>query len=175
MREEQLVCQIRRKKYRSYRGEVGKVASNLLARNFKALEPNQKWVTDVTEFKVAGTKQYLSPVIDLFNNEVISYSLKSSPSLPLVNEMLQKAFLRLPTGSKTLLHSDQGWQYQHLSYRKQLEAKGITQSMSRRGNCLDNAVAENFFGHFKEEFLRRKTFSSVAQFRSELEQYMTWW
>lgn len=175
MREEQLACQVRRKKYRSYKGEVGKTAANVLARDFTATKPNQKWVTDVTEFKIAGKKQYLSPVIDLFNREVVSYTLQETPQLRLVTEMLEKALKTLPEGVTPIVHSDQGWQYQHLSYRKALEKAGLTQSMSRKGNCLDNAVAENFFGHFKEEFLRRQQFTSISQFRNELDTYMTWY
>ena len=175
MREEGLLCQVRRKKYRSYRGEVGKTAPNVLKRDFKATAPNQKWVTDVTEFVVAGTKQYFSPVIDLFNSEVVAYALKPSPSMPLVNEMLNQALKTLPADAKPVIHSDQGWQYQHISYRQALNKSGLKQSMSRKGNCLDNAMAENFFGHFKEEFLRRKTFTSLNQFKVELDLYMNWY
>ena len=175
MRQEHLACQVRRKKYRSYRGEVGKIAANILQRQFHAEAPNQKWVTDVTEFKIAGKRQYLSPIIDLFNGEVVSYTLKDSPALPLIREMLDQALATLPEGVKPLIHSDQGWQYQHISYRKTLESHGLTQSMSRKANCLDNAMAENFFGHFKEEFLRRKHFTNIQQFKTELDKYMAWY
>jgi len=175
MREESRFCQVRRKKYRSYRGEVGKTAPNVLQREFKAEAPNQKWVTDVTEFKIAGLKQYLSPVIDLFNSEVVAYSLMPTPALPLVNEMLGKAIATLPQAAKPIIHSDQGWQYQHRSYRATLQAHGLQQSMSRKGNCLDNAMAENFFGHFKEEFLRRRKFDSLTHFKEELARYIAWY
>lgn len=175
MREEGLACQVRRKKYRSYKGEVGKIAANVLARDFTAKEPNQKWVTDITEFKIVGRKQYLSPVIDLFNREVVSYRLSETPNLPLVTGMLTEALGKLPKDAKPVVHSDQGWHYQHLGYRTMLHEAGLKQSMSRKGNCLDNAVAENFFGHFKEEFLRRKNFTSISQFKTELDQYMTWY
>jgi transposase InsO family protein len=174
MREESRFCQVRRKKYRSYRGEVGLAAPNVLERDFQASKPNQKWATDVTEFKVLGQKQYFSPVIDLFNGEVISYELKSRPVLSLVTEMLDKAFMKLEPGQKPILHSDQGWHYRHLGYQRALTARGLTQSMSRKGNCLDNAVAENFFGHFKEEFLRQSTFTSMKQFKAELDAYIHW-
>lgn len=175
MRQEGRVCQVRRRKrYSSFRGEIGKAAPNVLARNFQALEPNRKWATDVTEFYVLGHKQYLSPVIDLFNREVISYELAPSPVMGLVTAMLEKAVMRLEPGTNLVLHSDQGWHYRHNSYQKALSSRGITQSMSRKGNCLDNAVAENFFGHFKEEFLRQHTFTSMPQFARELEKYIHW-
>lgn len=113
-------------------------------------------------------------MIDLFNGEVITYTLKSSPDLGLVTGMLSQAIKTLPGGQTPILHSDQGWHYQHLSYQEGLRKAGIKQSMSRKGNCLDNAVAENFFGHFKEEFLRQQTFTSLDQFRTELDRYIQW-
>ena len=174
MNQENRKCQVRRRKYRSYQGVAGLAAENLLDRNFSALTPNSKWVTDVTEFAVLGKKQYLSPVIDLFNGEVISYELGSSAALGLVTTMLDKALATLDEKTKPMIHSDQGWHYRHIVYRKKLESKGLQQSMSRKGNCLDNAVAENFFGHFKEEFLRQRTFTNLGQFRSELETYIRW-
>lgn len=174
MHQENRKCQIRRRKYRSYKGQIGLAAENLLDRNFSALAPNSKWVTDVTEFHVLGTKQYLSPIIDLFNGEVISYELRPSPVLGLVTTMLDKALATLDESVKPMIHSDQGWHYRHVAYRKKLENRGLAQSMSRKGNCLDNAVAENFFGHFKEEFLRARTFSNLSQFKNELESYIYW-
>ena len=174
MREDSRFCQVRRKKYRSFRGEVGLAAPNVLARDFAASAPNLKWVTDVTEFKVLGQKQYFSPLIDLFNGEVVSYELKTAPVLNLVTEMLDKAFLKLEPGQKPILHSDQGWHYRHPGYQQALNARGLQQSMSRKGNCLDNAVAENFFGHFKEEFLRQRSFTSMTEFKTELDAYIHW-
>ena len=174
MREEGRLCRVRRKKYRSYKGEVGIAAPNLLERDFEASRPGQKWATDVTEFFVLGQKQYLSPTIDLFNREVIAYELAPSPVMGLVTGMLNKAMSRLEPGMKLVMHSDQGWHYRHRSYQNTLEAHGITQSMSRKGNCLDNAVAENFFGHFKEEFLRQRSFTSLNQFKKELDLYIHW-
>ncbi|MEO0061219.1 MAG: hypothetical protein RL343_837 [Actinomycetota bacterium] len=174
MREENRVCKIRRRKYVSYKGAVGLSAPNVLDRDFKTDAPNKKWATDVTEFKVLGQKQYFSPVIDLFNGEVITYTIKSAPDLGLVTSMLGQAVETLPAGSKPVLHSDQGWHYRHLSYQQSLQKAGIKQSMSRKGNCLDNAVAENFFGHFKEEFLRQQSFTSLEQFKTQLDQYIHW-
>jgi putative transposase len=174
MHQENRRCQVRRRKYRSYKGAVGLAADNLLDRNFLALTPNSKWVTDVTEFAILGHKQYLSPIIDLFNGEVISYELAPSPVLALVTTMLDKALATLDETANPMIHSDQGWHYRHIAYQRKLKSRGLTQSMSRKGNCLDNAVAENFFGHFKEEFLRARTFTSMNQFRSELETYIHW-
>ena len=174
MHQENRICQVRRRKYRSYKGQVGLAAENLLDRDFFAPTPNSKWVTDVTEFAVLGQKQYLSPVIDLFNGEVISYQLGCAPALGLVTTMLDKALATLDEKTKPMIHSDQGWHYRHMTYRKALASAGLQQSMSRKGNCLDNAVAENFFGHFKEEFLRQSTFTSINQFRSELDTYIHW-
>jgi len=137
---------IRIKKYKSYKGEQGKIAPNILERNFRATQPNQKWATDITEFNVAGKKLYLSPIIDLFNQEIISYELTERPVFNQVTQMLQKAFKTIPNNTHLILHSDQGWQYQMKQYQYLLKQKGITQSMSRKGNCLDNAIIENFFG-----------------------------
>ena len=174
MKQEGRLCQVRKKKYRSYRGEVGITAPNILEQNFNTEAPNRKWATDVTEFTVLGQKQYFSPVIDLFNREVIAYELSPSPAMPLVNGMLEKALQSLESGAQLVMHSDQGWQYRHKAYQARLGDYGITQSMSRKGNCLDNAVAENFFGHFKEEFLRQKTFRSLTEFKKELDLYIHW-
>lgn len=174
MRQENRRCLVRHRKYRSYRGQIGLAAENLLDRDFSAAAPNRKWVTDVTEFRVLGQKQYLSPLIDLFNGEVISYEVRCAPVLGLVTTMLDKALAKLDEQAKPMIHSDQGWHYRHIAYRNTLKSRGLAQSMSRKGNCLDNAIAENFFGHFKEEFLRQRTFKSMSQFRSELDTYMQW-
>jgi len=175
MREMGLFCRVRMKKYNSFRGEVGKTAPNLLQRNFKADKPNQKWVTDVTEFSLFGIKLYLSPIIDLFNGEVVAYNLSRHPNLSQVTDMLNQAFAKIPDNSGLILHSDQGWQYQHKQYRCMLKEKGIRQSMSRKGNCLDNACAENFFGLLKSELLYLQEFSSVEHFIAELHSYIKWY
>ncbi|OFI39416.1 integrase [Arthrobacter sp. SW1] len=169
------ICRIRRRKYRSYKGEAGKTAPNVLKRNFRAKAPNTKWGTDVTEFKVAGRRIYLSPVIDMFNGEIVSYKVSSSPSMAMVTGMLTDAIVRLGPGDRPVLHSDQGWQYQNLAYRRLLARHGIKQSMSRKGNCLDNALVESFFGHLKEEFYRARRFSSPAEFTKELDAYIHWY
>ncbi|SMQ78016.1 Transposase InsO and inactivated derivatives [Bacillus sp. OV166] len=167
-----LKCLVRMKKYRSYRGKVGKIAPNILERDFQAAKPNEKWVTDVTEFHLHGEKLYLSPILDLYNGEIIAYNLEKRPVYPLVSKMLDKAFERLKDGNTPILHSDQGWHYQMKQYQHALKEKGITQSMSRKGNCLDNAVMENFFGLLKSELLYLREFDSMEQFKQELEDYI---
>lgn len=170
-----LKCLVRMKKYKSYKGTVGKIAPNILDRNFTAEAPNEKWVTDITEFKLFGEKLYLSPVLDLFNGEIITYTIGSRPTYSLVSEMLEKALERLPEEHQLLMHSDQGWHYQMKQYRHALESRGIVQSMSRKGNCYDNSVMENFFGILKSEFLYLKEFESVEHFKLELEKYITYY
>lgn len=132
MKELGLVCLVRMKKYRSYKGEAGKIAPNLLQRNFRAEKPNQKWVTDVTEFNLFGEKLYLSPILDLCSGDLVSYTISARPVLDMVTSMLDKAFEKLPDGTGLILHSDQGWQYQHKKYQTMLKEKGIRQSMSRK-------------------------------------------
>ncbi len=175
MRELGLVCRVRVKRYRSYKGEVGKIAPNLLNRNFHAEKPNQKWVTDVTEFSLFGQKLYLSPILDLHNGYLVSYAVSERPVLSMVTTMLDKAFATIPDGTGLILHSDQGWQYQHKLYQRMLKAKGIRQSMSRKGNCLDNAVAENFFGLLKSELLYLQKFQSMQHFKQELIDYLDYY
>jgi putative transposase len=170
-----LKCVVRIKKYKSYKGKVGKIAPNILNRNFKTDAPNQKWVTDITEFKLFGKKLYLSPVLDLFNGEIITYTIGSRPTFSLVSEMLEKALQHLHEGHQLLIHSDQGWHYQMKKYVHTLESRGIVQSMSRKGNCYDNAVMENFFGIMKSEFLYLNEFESIKHFKQELQKYMDYY
>lgn len=148
---------------------------NILSRQFTAKKPNEKWVTDITEFKLFGEKLYLSPVLDLFNGEIITYTIGSRPTYSLFSKMLETAFLRLSDEDELLMHSDQGWHYQMRQYRHVLKERGITQSMSRKGNCYDNSVMENFFGTMKSEFLYYKEFKSVEQFKIELKKYIDYY
>ena len=166
---------IRVKKYKSYKGEQGKIVPNILERNFKAAAPNQKWATDVTEFNVSGNKLYLSPIIDLFNQEIISYELTERPVFNQVIMMLKKAFKKIPNNTNLTLHSDQGWQYQMKQYQHLLKEKGIMQSMSRKGNCLDNAIIENFFGTLKSELFYLKKYKSVDQLKKEINEYINYY
>ena len=175
MNEEKLKCQVRIKRYRSYKGEVGKVAPNLLERDFSTKAPNEKWVTDVTEFSLSGRKLYLSPILDLHSSDLVSYTIYEHPMLSMVMDMVKLALPVLPRGAEPILHSDQGWHYQHKQYRRLLKDNGIKQSMSRKGNCLDNAVMENFFGLLKSELLYLEEFDSLEQFKEELIEYLDYY
>lgn len=172
MQEESLTSKVRMKKYHSYRGQVGKIAPNIIQRNFYATKPNQKWTTDITEFALFGKKLYLSPVLDMFNGEIISYELSESPVLQQVISMLNKTFSKVKNTNGIVFHSDQGWQYQHAYYQKTLKNHGIIQSMSRKGNFLDNSVMENFFGILKSELLYLQEFSSLEEFKIKLHEYI---
>lgn len=171
-----LVCQVRRRRpYRSYAGEVGKIAPNLLNREFTATRPNQKWVTDITEFRIGERKVYLSPIMDLFDRQIIAWSVGVSPTLDLALTALRSAIVSLPTGAAPMVHSDQGFHYQHLSWQSILADVGATQSMSRKGNCLDNAVIENFFGHLKEEMFHHTRYQDIDTFMAALNDYINWY
>lgn len=175
MKEEGLTSMVRRKKYRSYRGTVGRIAPNLLHRDFTATAPYQKLATDITEFKVFGRKVYLSTMQDMFNGEIVAYEIAERPVLQQVLNMLDKAAASVPFGTGCILHSDQGWQYQQRAYRHWLKTHHIRQSMSRKGNCLDNAVMENFFGVLKSELFYVQEFTSYDHFIAELHAYITYY
>ncbi len=166
-----------KRKYISYKGTIGKIADNLLKRDFKANKPNEKWATDVTEFKVNNEKIYLSPIVDLFNGEVVSYNLSRHPVFQQVVDMLEKAFTKIPDNTNLILHSDQGWQYQMKQYQYLLEQKGIRQSMSRKGNCLDNACAENFFGILKSElyYIKEKEYKNIEELEKDIIEYIDYY
>lgn len=140
------ICKVR---YRSYKGKAGKIAPNLISRDFVAETLNREWTTDVTQINSGPVKLYMSPILDMFNGEIISYNISQSPNLEQVYDMLDKAFVKFDNLDRLILHSDQGWQYQHFGYHQRLAKHNIIQSMSRKGNCLDNTMAENFFGIMK--------------------------
>ena len=167
--------QRKNEKYHSYKGEVGKIADNLLKRDFKAEKPFEKLTTDVTQFKVGDEKVYLSPVMDLYNREIVSYSISLSPNLEQIREMLNGLFKKLPKDATPVFHSDQGWQYQHVEYQRLLSEHNITQSMSRKGNCMDNGAMENFFGRLKVEMFYGEKFESVKVFIDELKKYIDYY
>lgn len=175
MRESGLSSLIRVKKYCSYKGETGTIVPNVLKRSFRSERAAQKWATDVTEFRVKNQKLYLSPIIDLFNGEIISYNLSESANFKQVTQMLKTAFRKLDPKTDLILHSDQGWQYQMKAYQRMLADNGITQSMSRKGNCLDNAVIENFFGTIKSELFYLKKYDSIHQLAKEIKQYIAYY
>jgi transposase InsO family protein len=165
-------CEVRTKQHRSFKGIVGKIAPNVLQRDFRAEMPNKKWATDLTEFSLFGKKLYLAPVLDLFNGEIISYNLSKSSNLPLVINMINNAIAGQNNLDGLILHSDQGWHYQHYIYQNILKNNGIIQSMSRKGNCLGNAVVEFFFGLLKSELLYLQKFSTMEDFKNKLVDYM---
>ncbi len=174
-----LTARIRRKrKYSSYQGEVGKKAENLIQRQFEASKPMEKCYTDVTEFAIPNSTQklYLSPVLDGFNSEIIAYNLSTSPNLEQVKAMLDQAFTE-EHYENTILHSDQGWQYQHQYYHQFLEDKGIQPSMSRKGNSPDNGMMESFFGILKSEMFYgyEKTFHSLEQLEQAIVGYIDYY
>ena len=180
MREESLLCtkfKTRSRKYSSYKGQIGKVANNLVNRRFKASKPNELWLTDVTEFKIKGQekKLYLSPILDIFNSEVISYTLSNHPTINLTNEMLEKALDKNKDIKNLTIHSDQGFHYQHSSWTNRLEKMNILQSMSRKGNCLDNSPMENFFGVLKQEMYYGVEFKNYDELINEIEEYIRWY
>ena len=174
-----LSARIRRKrKYSSYQGEIGKKTDNLIQRQFEASKPMEKCYTDVTEFAIPASiqKLYLSPVLDGFNSEIIAYNLSTSPNLEQVEAMLNQAFSE-DHYTNTILHSDQGWQYQHQYYHHFLEGKGIQPSMSRKGNSPDNGMMESFFGILKSEMFYgyEKTFHSLEQLEQAIVDYIDYY
>jgi putative transposase len=171
----QLRAVVRVKRFRRFEGNGSHVAPNLLQRDFRARRPHEKWVTDVTEFKVRGQKLYLSPIMDLYNGEIVAYDTAELPMLGMVENMLRGALKRLCPHERPVLHSDQGWQYRMPAFRQHLERHSILQSMSRSGNCLDNAAMESFFGTLKSEFFHLTDFESIEQLRDGLHEYIRYY
>lgn len=163
---------VRPKKYRSFKGEVGQAAPNELQRQFKAEVANQKWVTDVTEFNISGDKLYLSTILDLYNGEIIAFETSRRPAFQLVDSMLKKALNKLAPSETPLLHSDQGWHYRMPAYQRQLRERNLLQSMSRKGNCHDNAAMESFFAVLKSELFYLEQFDSIDVLRESLTNYI---
>ena len=175
MRELKLLGKRKKKGYKSYRGTVGKIAPNVVGRNFKACDNNKKWVTDITEFKVKGRKLYLSPILDLYSNYIVSYKLSTSPTVKFVSDMLEDAFKNNDIDNNLIIHSDQGFHYQSKVYVSKLKERNIVQSMSRKGNCLDNSVIENFFGILKREMYNGEKFESVENLKLEIDKYIEYY
>lgn len=179
MRRMGLKCPIRAanpwRRYSSYRGDTGGKVPNPLKRDFGADGPFEKLGTDVTEFKVAGSKAYLAPVYDMASKEITAWDAGRHPDMNQQKRLLAMLGDKLPDGANPILHSGMGWQYQHPWWRKELERLNIRRSMSRKGNCLDNAATEQVFGHLKDEFYRGREFDSYEQFKSELDAYIIHW
>ncbi len=177
MQKEGLLGKRPKEKYHSYKGEVGKIADNVINRDFKAAEPLQKWTTDVSQFNFSWGKCYISPILDMNTNEIISYDLSLHPTLDQVKRMLEKAFEKFPNVTGLVFHSDQGWQYQHAYYINELKKHGVVQSMSRKGNCYDNCIMETFFGRMKNEMYYgyEKQYSSFEEFSKAVEEYIDYY
>ena len=174
MHENNLFGKRPKEKYHSYKGETGKIADNIIARDFTTTAPLQKWTTDISQFNFTWGKCYLSPILDMNTNEIISYDLSNKPNIEQIKRMLDKAFTKFPDLSGLIFHSDQGWQYQHEYYRKSLSKNGIIQSISRKGNCYDNSIMESFFGRMKNEMYYgcEKDYQSFEVFNKAVEEYI---
>lgn len=177
MHEMGLKVKTRKSKYNSYKGTVGKTAPNIIDRDFEASAPNMKWGTDVTEFKCKWGKAYLSPIIDFHDGKVVAYDLSMAADFSQTMRMLARAEESQTRMAGIILHSDQGWQYQMRQYQNFLEEHGIIQSMSRKGNCLDNAKTENFFGRMKVEMFygHEAEFESFDALRTAVDEYISWY
>lgn len=179
MHEIGISCGIRREtdyhRYNSYRGVVGRTFENVLGRDFEADGPWQKLGTDVTEFKQPWGKAYLAPAYDFGSKEIAAWSISRRPDMAQQAEMLDMLIAKMPEGAHPVMQSDMGWQYQHAGYCERLEEAGIVQSMSRKGNCIDNGATEQVFGHLKDEFFRGREFPDFETFKRELERYIEYW
>jgi putative transposase len=178
MRERGLSAEPRKRAYHSYKGDVGKVAPDLLKRDFSTTGPYQKLGTDVTQFITEFGKLYLSPVIDFHTREVLAYDISTSPDYAQVRRMLESLVASHGGRLKgAILTSDQGYQYQLMAYRRFLKEHGMSQSMSRKGNCLDNSPTENFFGRLKVEMYydREYSFKSLADLERQIRRYIAYW
>lgn len=165
----------KRMHYRSFKGEVGHVAPNVIDRDFSSQKPYQKMTTDVSQITIKNNKIFISPLLDMYNGEIITYTITDRPDLRMVTDMMNQALQKIDVPEGCVIHSDQGWHYQHKHYQKLLKDKGITQSMSRKGNCLDNAMMENFFGIMKSELLYLFKWDSMEQFKVALREYIKYY
>lgn len=173
MKKMGLQARIRRKrKYYSKENNVAVVKPNLLNREFLANKLNQKWVTDITYLFYGNQRIYLSVIVDLYNREVVAYNMSKNNDNQLVIKTLQNAFIKTNNTKDILLHSDQGSQYTSRFYAATLSRNGIMQSMSNRGNCLDNAPCECFFSHLKSELIYIEEFTSLEHMVKEVEDYI---
>lgn len=180
MSELNLKCEkfVRKSRYKSYKGTVGKVAKNRLNRHFHTTYFLQKLVTDVTEFKCTNNeKLYLSPIMDLYNGEILGFSMSKRPTLDFVIDSLKQALpiIQEHAQYRTTIHSDQGWHYQHHLWVKALKRNKIFQSMSRKATCADNAAMENFFGFLKQEMYYGEELISYEALKKKIEKYIDYY
>ena len=164
-------------KYSSYRGTQGPIKPDLIKRSFSAVYPNHKWYSDITEFKLKGQKTYLSPIIDGCTQEIISYTISRSPNLKQTMDMLRKAWDKHPALNGLIFHTDQGWQYQNGQFQAWLKNHGISQSMSRKGNSLDDGLMEGFFGILKREMFYgfEKQFKNLTELEDAIRDYIEYY
>jgi len=172
-----IVGSTQRRRFSTYRGELTPAPENIVARDFQATAPNEKWLTDITEFPVPAGKVYLSPMIDCFDGLVVSWSISASPNAELANAMLDEAISTLAPGERPVVHSDRGCHYRWPGWVERLEAADLTRSMSRKGCTPDNAACEAFFGRMKVEFfyVRQWTGNTMEQFIAEIDAYIRWY
>ena len=189
MNENHLFGKQPKNKYHSYKGDNGKKKDNLLlhkevdeeshrakyVRDFDTSKPNEKWTTDVSEFKCGQGKLYLSPIMDMYDGYIVSYDISISPDFAQTKRMIDEAFDKYPDLKGLIFHSDQGWQYQMKPYQKWLEDKGILQSFSRKGNCMDNSLMENFFGIMKNEMYYGYEFKTLEELKKAMEEYIAYY
>ncbi|MHC0039768.1 IS3 family transposase [Pseudoneobacillus sp. C159] len=165
------------RKYSSYKGTIGTIAKNRINRRFHTSVCHQKLTTDITEFKCSDSvKLYLNPIMDMYNGEILSYGISMRPTLELALKPLEEA-LEIVKESKyrTTVHSDQGWHYQHNKWVKTLKKHKVFQSMSRKGNCLDNSPMENFFGLLKQEMYYGEALYSFEELKKRIEEYINYY
>ncbi len=163
---------IRRKKTRYRRSKPQHVAENILNREFTAEKPNEKWVTDVTEFKYGPSKKaYLSAILDLYDGSIISYVLGNSNNNKLVFETLDKALIQLDD-EYPLIHSDRGFQYTSHGFKRRIDKAGLTHSMSRVGRCIDNGPMESFWGTLKSEKYYLHKYETFEELSKDIDHYI---
>lgn len=165
----------KRRRYNSYRAESSRRADNHLDRRFATEKPNQQWVSDITQFQISGKRLYLSPVMDLCDHSILAHTLSVSPTTKVSALSLKKAFRVAGHPEGVLIHTDQGYHYHHQSWISQLVEHQCVQSMSRKGNCDDNSVMENFFSHLKEKMFNNDSFTSINELRIAVNQYIHWY
>ena len=179
MREMGIRCGIRREtdyhRYNSYKGVVGETFENVIGRDFSADGPWRKMGTDVTEFRQPWGKAYFAPIYDFGSKEIVAWSTSRRPDMAQQMALLDRLLAKMPEGETPILHSDMGWQYQHEAWTGRLREAKITQSMSRKGNCVDNGATEQVFGHIKDEFFRGRSWADFETFESDLDAYVVHW
>lgn len=177
MSEMSLSGKAKKQRYHSYKGQVGRIADNVISRDFASDAPNKKWTTDVSQFNCPFGKAYLSPILDMGAGDIVAWDLSLSPNLEQINRMLDMAFGKHPNLNGLIMHSDMGWQYQHAAYQERLRGKGIVQSMSRKGNCIDNCIMESFFGTLKNEMFygHESEFETFEDLHEAIERYIDYY